>query len=374
MHPTGSCFPRTRVNPLLTLGAPDPPCCDKRFSPGTRGNGSGPRGRIWSSRAPGNRPRRRVSTLTGERGTRAGRRGSPQSEPCGLLRVGGVLGPPGGWTDSPGVDSDDPRPLCLPVSEREPTTKRACDDPQGLGAASVGPGKPKCAGGPALHSFKQQAQPANCREGHLPGAGRGGKLSKAPHAGRGPGVRAGSHQQPPAGCQLGVTGEAQNSRGNTETRDRHKKCEKQEAGGHTPPISKLAANCSYQDPLVLAHGQTRDEENRNERPGESLYIYRQVGWVTTLNQQGGSMGGTVFPTNSAGQQDMHKPRNEGAAPAHTRYKSEVRMNLGAACWCAESRPTLCDPRDCSPSGSSVHGILQARRLEWVAMPSCRGSS
>ena len=37
-------------------------------------------------------------------------------------------------------------------------------------------------------------------------------------------------------------------------------------------------------------------------------------------------------------------------------------------------PTLCDPRDCSPPGSSVHGILQARLLEWVAMPSLRGSS
>ena len=34
--------------------------------------------------------------------------------------------------------------------------------------------------------------------------------------------------------------------------------------------------------------------------------------------------------------------------------------------------TLCDPMDCSPSGSSVHGILQARILEWVAMPSYRG--
>ena len=32
-------------------------------------------------------------------------------------------------------------------------------------------------------------------------------------------------------------------------------------------------------------------------------------------------------------------------------------------------PTLCDPVDCSPPGSSVHGILQARILEWVAMPS-----
>ena len=37
-------------------------------------------------------------------------------------------------------------------------------------------------------------------------------------------------------------------------------------------------------------------------------------------------------------------------------------------------PTLCDPMDCSPPGSSVHGVLQARVLEWVSMPSSRGSS
>ena len=37
----------------------------------------------------------------------------------------------------------------------------------------------------------------------------------------------------------------------------------------------------------------------------------------------------------------------------------------------QSCPTLCDPVDCSPPGSSVRGILQARRLEWVAMPSSR---
>ena len=36
--------------------------------------------------------------------------------------------------------------------------------------------------------------------------------------------------------------------------------------------------------------------------------------------------------------------------------------------------TLCDPIACSLPGSSVHGILQARILEWVAMPSFRGSS
>ena len=36
--------------------------------------------------------------------------------------------------------------------------------------------------------------------------------------------------------------------------------------------------------------------------------------------------------------------------------------------------TLWNPTDCSPPGSSVHGILQARTLEWVAVPSSRGSS
>ena len=38
------------------------------------------------------------------------------------------------------------------------------------------------------------------------------------------------------------------------------------------------------------------------------------------------------------------------------------------------RVRLCGPVDCSPSGSSVYGILQARTLEWGAMPSSRGSS
>ena len=36
--------------------------------------------------------------------------------------------------------------------------------------------------------------------------------------------------------------------------------------------------------------------------------------------------------------------------------------------------TLCDPLDCSLPGSSVHRILQTRRLEWFAIPFSRGSS
>ena len=41
---------------------------------------------------------------------------------------------------------------------------------------------------------------------------------------------------------------------------------------------------------------------------------------------------------------------------------------------AQPCPTLCDPLDCSLSGFSVHGISQARLLEWVAIPFSRGSS
>ena len=42
--------------------------------------------------------------------------------------------------------------------------------------------------------------------------------------------------------------------------------------------------------------------------------------------------------------------------------------------CAQSCPILCDLMDCSPPGSSVHEISQARLLEWVAISSSRGSS
>ena len=41
---------------------------------------------------------------------------------------------------------------------------------------------------------------------------------------------------------------------------------------------------------------------------------------------------------------------------------------------AQACPTLCDPMDCNLPGSSVHGILQATILEWVAIPFSRGSS
>ena len=52
----------------------------------------------------------------------------------------------------------------------------------------------------------------------------------------------------------------------------------------------------------------------------------------------------------------------------------LRVYLQISDLVAKSYLTLCDPMDCSPSNSSVHGILQARILEWVAISFSRKSS
>ena len=59
------------------------------------------------------------------------------------------------------------------------------------------------------------------------------------------------------------------------------------------------------------------------------------------------------------------------------FEYSISIVLLRFCMCAKSLQsclTLCDPMDCSLPGSSVHGISQARILEWVAMPSSRGFS
>ena len=60
----------------------------------------------------------------------------------------------------------------------------------------------------------------------------------------------------------------------------------------------------------------------------------------------------------------------------TCYSSKVvyTVNIYAAAKSLQSCPTLYNPMDCRLPGSSVHGILQARILEWVAMLFSRGSS
>ena len=50
-----------------------------------------------------------------------------------------------------------------------------------------------------------------------------------------------------------------------------------------------------------------------------------------------------------------------------RNYSNIPKLIGSAAKLLQSCPTLCDPRDGSPPGSTVPGILQARTLEWVAI-------
>ena len=70
------------------------------------------------------------------------------------------------------------------------------------------------------------------------------------------------------------------------------------------------------------------------------------------------------------------------SPVHGIFQARVLEWVAIAfsdrknCCCLVTRwcPTLCDPMDCSPSGSSVHGISQARILDRVAISFSRGSS
>ena len=59
-------------------------------------------------------------------------------------------------------------------------------------------------------------------------------------------------------------------------------------------------------------------------------------------------------------------------------KSQLSLNFVVfSCVCvlvAQSCPTLCDPLNCSPPDSFVHGILQARILQWIAILFSRGYS
>ena len=54
-------------------------------------------------------------------------------------------------------------------------------------------------------------------------------------------------------------------------------------------------------------------------------------------------------------------------PSDRQLREARKKTAAAAAKLRRSCPTLCDPTDCSPPGSAVPGILQARALEWVAV-------
>ena len=66
---------------------------------------------------------------------------------------------------------------------------------------------------------------------------------------------------------------------------------------------------------------------------------------------------------SGGKEEVPKksrePRDNIQSTSTMKVKSESEVT--------QFYPTLCEPMDCSPQGSSIHGIFQARVLEWVAI-------
>ena len=93
----------------------------------------------------------------------------------------------------------------------------------------------------------------------------------------------------------------------------------------------------------------------------------------------------TLQADSLPSEAQRKPENTGVvAYPFSRRSSRPSNWTGVSCiagrfftnWAigsegAQWRPTLCDPMDCRLPGSSVHGIFQARVLEWVAFPSSK---
>ena len=75
------------------------------------------------------------------------------------------------------------------------------------------------------------------------------------------------------------------------------------------------------------------------------------------------------PTLPCGKRRRRLPhQNQLAQEEKVAMKVEAPPKPARTSVCVLGCLTLCDPMDCSPPGSSVHGILQARILEWVACP------
>ena len=102
--------------------------------------------------------------------------------------------------------------------------------------------------------------------------------------------------------------------------------------------------------------------------------------LSTAGLEGGK--GSPFPEDRDHSHVLKTKPGSPEAPASSEQclwspKSFIRSPSSSCVLCAKSLQsclTLCIPMDCSLPGSSVHGILQARILEWVAVPSSRGSS
>ena len=117
----------------------------------------------------------------------------------------------------------------------------------------------------------------------------------------------------------------------------------------------LSSYNRWDRPHIKVRGESRDSSR--VEAGESTHTYLEMKWGTRGYSRvvAGTLG---FLLNCDGYLEEPLVLYATAAAAKSR----------------QSCPTLCNPMDCSLACSSVHGILQARVLEWVAISFSRGSS
>ena len=116
-----------------------------------------------------------------------------------------------------------------------------------------------------------------------------------------------------------------------------------------------------------------------QRKGNILYTpwllqasNRRISFFATIRS-------SIVFSDSSSQQGFPTEWAATFVPVIPVFRIFIRRTLwcpGCKRWCAYTCPTFCNHVDCSPPHSSVHGILQARVLEWewVAIPFSRGSS
>ena len=145
------------------------------------------------------------------------------------------------------------------------------------------------------------------------------------------------------------------------------------AGGHR----KVSTSRQLLRHLYHARSQTRGPEQAlTGSPGANLHGYGHENDPSHPPGPTSTLPKGVPCLKSSHYSSRPCPNSSGSsclAPASYPSEPAPQTNLCPLCMCAESLLSR-NPKDHSPPGFSVHGILQSRTLEWVAMPFSRGSS